>query len=267
MKRILAAVFLVLCSFLNANADTIKIAGSGQMLPLASALGKGYMNKYPADVVEVNPKSLGQKNGVEAVSEGYIDIATSARRLGDEERRLQVRSYEVATVAGFFAVNASVPVRGLTSQQICDIYAGKITNWKQVGGKDARIVVLTRPEKDSTKIVLRQQVPGFAKVEEPATVLSKLRAKDMMTALAGTPDAIGMVDAVNYADAGGKFIALKLDGKDITSSVTGPIQHHYQFVLNKNPGPADLRFIQFVRSPEGQAIIRQEKANPVKFNM
>ncbi|WP_226377636.1 substrate-binding domain-containing protein [Citrifermentans bremense] len=201
MKRILLAVAVVLCSFLNANADTIKIAGSGQMLPLATALGKGYMKKHPGDAVEVNPKSLGQKNGVEAVSEGYIDIATSARRLGEEERRLQVKPYEIATVAAFFAVHPSVPVRNLTSHEICDIYSGKTTNWKQVGGKDAKIVVLTRPEKDSTKIVMRQQVPGFAKVEEPATVQSKFRAKDMMTSLAGTPDAIGMVDAVNYADA------------------------------------------------------------------
>lgn len=267
MKRVLLALAVVVCSSLNVNADTIKIAGSGQMLPLATELGKAYMKKHPGDLVEVNQKSLGQRNGIQAVSEAIIDVATSARRLGEDERRFQVKAYEVASVAGFFAVHPSVSVRGLTSQQICDIYEGKITNWKQVGGADAAIVVLTRPERDSTKIVMRRHVPGFAKVEEAASVISKLRAKEMMEALTSTPNAIGMVDAINYADNAGKMTALKLDGKDITSSVSGPIQHYYNFVLNKNPSPADLRFMKFVASPEGQAIIKQEKAHPIKFAM
>ena len=267
MKHIVLAVMTVLAFSLSANAEMIKIAGSGQMLPLAVELGKAYAKKYPNDVVEVNPKSMGQRNGVQAVSEGYIDIATSARRLDDEEKRLPVKAYEIASVAGFFVVNASVPVKGLTSQQICDIYSGKIKNWKEVGGPNAAIVALTRPEKDSTKIVMRRHLPGFAKVNEPAEVDSKLRSKDMVDALRTTPNSIGMVDAINYANLGNKVVALKLDGKDITSSATGPIQHYYSFVLNKNPSAADLRFMQFVGSPEGQAIIKQSKANPIKFNM
>lgn len=71
-----------------------------------------------------------------------------------------------------------------------------------------------------------------------------------------------MTDVVNLDNAGGKFVALKLDGKDTTSSVNGPLLHYYNLVLNKKPGPADLRFMQFVKSPEGQKIIRQEKAHP-----
>jgi phosphate transport system substrate-binding protein len=267
MRFILLSIVLLLGFSVLANAETIKIAGSGQMLPLAVELGKGYSKKYPADTVEVNPKSLGQRNGVQAVNDGFIDIATSARRLDDDEKRLQVKAYEIASVAGFFAVNASVPVKGLTSQQICDIYSGKIKNWKEVGGPNAAIVALTRPEKDSTKIVMRRHLPGFAKVKEPAEVASKLRSKDMVEALSTTPNAIGMIDAINYANAAGKMVALKLDGKDITSSATGPIQHYYNFVLGKNPAAADLRFLEFVRSPEGQKIIKQEMAHPLKFNL
>jgi phosphate transport system substrate-binding protein len=267
MRHILSSIVIILGFSLSVNAETIKIAGSGQMLPLAVELGKAYSKKYPSDAVEVNPKSLGQKNGVQAVSDGYIDIATSARRLDDDEKRLQVKAYEIASVAGFFAVNPSVSVKGLTSQQICDIYSGKIRNWKEVGGPPAPIVALTRPEKDSTKIVIRRHVPGFAKVKEPVEVSSKLRSKDMMEALITTPYAIGMVDAINYDNAAGKMVALKLDGKDITSSVSGPIQHFYNFVMNKTPGAADLRFMEFVKSPEGQLIIKREKANPIKFNL
>lgn len=267
MKRILLSIVMVLGFSFSVGAETIKIAGSGQMLPLATELAKGYMKKYPSDVVEVNPKSLGQKNGVVAVSEGLIDIATSARRLSAEEKAKGVKAYEIATVAGVFAVNASVPVKGLTSQQICDIYSGKIKNWKEVGGPNARIVVFTRPEKDSTKMLMRSQIPGFAKVEEPAEVDSKPKSKDMVDALSTTPYSIGMTDAINLDNAGGKFVALKLDGKDVTSSVTGPLLHHYNFVLYKEPAPADLRFMEFVKSPEGQKIIKQEKAHPLNFKL
>lgn len=267
MKRILLSIVLVLSFSLSVNAETIKIAGSGQMLPLAMELAKGYMKKHPGDVVEVNPKSLGQKNGVLAVSEGYIDIATSARRLSAEEKALGVRAYEIATVAGVFAVHASVPVKGLTSQQICDIYSGKIRNWKEVGGPNAQIVVFTRPEKDSTKILMRSQIPGFAKVQEPADIDVKPKSKNMVDALSTTPYSIGMTDAVNLDNAGGKFIALKVDGKDTTSSANSPLLHHYNLVLYKNPSPADLRFMQFVKSPEGQKIIKQEKAHPLKLDL
>lgn len=267
MKQILLSIVMVLSFSFSAGAESIKIAGSGQMLPLATELAKGYMKKYPNDVVEVNPKSLGQKNGVAAVNEGYIDIATSARRLSAEEKALAVKAYEIATVAGVFAVNASVPVKGLTSQQICDIYSGKIKNWKQVGGPNATIVVFTRPEKDSTKMLMRAQLPGFAKVKEAPEVDSKQKSKEIVEALSTTPYSIGMTDVVNVDNAQGKITALKLDGKDITSSVNGPLLHYYNFVLNKNPGPADLRFMQFVKSPEGQKIINKEKAHPLNFNL
>jgi len=267
MKRIVLGMWMVVCFPWSAGAESIKIAGSGQMLPLAVELGKGYMKKFPNDTVEVNPKSLGQKNGLLAVSEGYIDIATSARRLNDEEKQLPVQTFEVATVAGFFAVNSSVPVKGLTSRQICDIYSGKIKNWKEVGGPNAAILVLTRPEKDSTKILMRTAFPGFAKVNEPAETDSKMKAKEMFESLTSVPNSIGMIDAVNYANAAGRMVALKVDGKDVTSSVSGPFQHYYSFVLNKKAGAADLRFMQFVKSPEGQRIIKQEMAHPLNFKL
>jgi phosphate transport system substrate-binding protein len=267
MKYMLLTIALVAGLSLPVCAETIKIAGSGQMLPLATELGQAYSKKYPGDVVLVNPKSLGQRGGVQAVADGSIDIATSARRLDDEEKRLPVTAYEVASVAGIFAVNPSVTVKGLTSKQICGIYSGRITNWKQVGGQDAPIVVLTRPETDSTKIVMRRRLHCFAKVKESARVIVKEKSRDMVVCLMNTPNAIGMTDVINLTNSGGRMLALKLDGKDITSSVSGPIQHYYNFVLSNKPRAVDLRFMEFLRSPEGQAVIRQQKANPIMFEL
>ena len=265
-KILLVAIYILGFSF-SVNAETIKIAGSGQMLPLAVELGLAYAKMYPKDLVLVNPNSLGQKGGIQALSDGEIDIATSARRLSEEEKQLPVKAYEVASVAGFFAVNPSVPVKSLTSIQICCIYSGKIKNWKKVGGPDARIVVFTRPEEDSTKIVMRRHLPGFAKLRESAEVISKQKSRDLLIALMNTPNSIGMTDAINLSNTEGRIRALRLDGKDITSSVTGPIQHYFNFVLKKNPRAVDLRFMEFVSSPEGQAIIKQQQACPIKFTM
>jgi phosphate transport system substrate-binding protein len=264
MRVILTMLLSILALPVPTIAETIKIAGSGQMLPLASKLAIEYKKKYPDDTIFVNANSLGHKGGVQAVSNGQIDIATSARRLDDDEQPLPVQAYEVATVAGFFAVNPTVPIKGLTSKQICGIYSGKIRNWKELGGPDAAIVAFTRPEEDSTKILMRSDLPGFAQLKEAPEVISVQKSRDLLLALIRTPYAIGMTDAVNLANFAGKMVALKLDGRDITSSISGPLLHRYSFVIKKKPRAADLRFIDFVYSPAGQAVIEQSRAHPLK---
>jgi phosphate transport system substrate-binding protein len=261
--RTILALACLLALPLAGRAEIIKIAGSGQMLPLASDLALEYEKKYPADRVLVNPNSLGQKGGIQALVEGVVDIATSARRLDDTEMSLPVKAYEVASVAGLFAVHPSVTVRNLSYAQIYGIYAGKIKNWQEVGGPDAPIVVFTRPEEDSTKIVMRRRLPGFAKLKEAPEVIVKQKSRDQIYALTHTPFSIGMTDAINLTKANGKIVAIKLNGKDVSSSVTGPIQHYYNFVLRMNARPIDYRFIDFVYSPAGQAVIERNMANPL----
>lgn len=269
MKKKIAVLAVMLCSLqiTAASAESIKLAGSGQMIPLINSLGKGYMKKYPQDAVEVNQKSLGQLGGVMAVNKGVIDIAMSARYLDKNEKKMSVQAYEIAKVAGLFAVNGATPVTSLTSQQLCDIYGGKIRNWSQVGGPNAPIVPLTRPENDSTKMAVRQGVACFDRLKEAEEVRSMPKAKDMFMELTGKPYTVGMIDAVSLDDAGNRLRAVKIDGRDYTSSENSPIMHHYHLVIGKNRGEAIMRFLQFIRSPEGQAIIKREKAVPVPFGM
>ncbi|WP_054693171.1 substrate-binding domain-containing protein [Geotalea toluenoxydans] len=117
------------------------------------------MKKNPKDAIEVNPKSMGQPGGIAALNAGAIDIAMSAMPITAEQAKLKVEQFEIARVAGIVAVNKNVTATNLTSQQLCDIYAGKIKNWKQVGGADAPIAALTRPESDSTKAMFRRPMP------------------------------------------------------------------------------------------------------------
>lgn len=260
-------ISILLLTPLAAQAENIRLAGSGSMIPLITELGKAFMKKYPKDTVEVNQKSLGQVGGVMAVNNGAIDIAMSARDLDSSEKALPVKAYEIAVVPGLFAVNSSVPVKAITSQQICDIYSGKIKNWKQVGGADAPIVVLSRPEADSTKIAVRRGIACFAALKEPADVAVLPKSKDMFTALTAKPNSIGMIDTVALFDAGAKAKALKLDGKEVSASSQWPIIHHYNLVLGKNRGEAVKRFIQFIKTPEAQGLIKKEKAVPTNFSL
>jgi phosphate transport system substrate-binding protein len=261
----LLVVALLGASVASASAETVKIAGSGGMIPLVNELAKAYMKKNPKETVEVEQKSLGQGGGLMKLSKGLIDISMAAHTLESNQKSLPVQAYEIATVPGLFAVHNSVSVRALSSQQICDIYSGKIRNWKQVGGKDAPIVALTRPEDESTKKAVREGVACFGALKEGPEAVMVAKSTDNYNQLTSTANSIAMINSVQLADAGGKIAAVKLDGKDVQtlSPTQWPINHRFNLVTGKQPTEATKRFMKFVGSAEGQAVIKREKAFPV----
>jgi len=268
MKRTSLFLCILMLLATTAGAETLKIAGSGSMIPLVTELGNAYVKKHPADRIEVNQKSLGQPGGIAALMAGAIDIAMSAADLTPEQAQLPLKAIEIARVAGVVAVNHGVTVKGITSQQLCDIYSGKITNWRQVGGADAPILALTRPESDTTKVALRQAFACFATLSEPGKVLNLSKSKDMFDALQAKKNAIGIIDAVALEKAEGKIRPLRIDGRSHAGMASGQWTyiHHNNLVLGKNRGAAVKRFLQFIGSPVGQAIIKKDKAIPVNFS-
>jgi phosphate transport system substrate-binding protein len=267
MKSLIALLLLVFTA-VSVNAETIKIGGSGSMIPLLTEIGKAYMKKHANDSVEVNQKSMGQPGGIAALNAGALDIAMSATPLSAEQSKLGLKPLEIATVAGVVAVSKDVTAANLTSNQLCDIYSGKITNWKQVGGSDVPIIVMTRPESDSTKIQFRKAYACMNDLTEVSTVLNLPKSQDMHAALESKKNAIGIVDAISLSDAAGKFKAIKIEGKGIDSFDSGkwPFFLRNHLVLGKNQGESVKRFIGFVKTAEVQAIIKSHKAKPVQFN-
>ncbi|SNB46525.1 substrate-binding domain-containing protein [Geobacter sp. DSM 9736] len=264
---VLIALLISISAAGNAGAETIRIGGSGGMIPLVTDLAKAYMKKNPGDSVEVNQKSLGQPGGIIALMNGGVDIAMSATDLTPEQKALPVLPLEIARTAAIIAVNSSVPVRQLSSRQLCDIYTGKITNWKQLSGPDARILPLTRPESDSTKAALRRGIECFSDLKESGEVVSLPKTADMLAALLTKPNAIGFIEADAIVHSGGKVKALILDGKNAEASIRNwPLIQHLNLVLGKNRGEGVKRFLSFIKSPQGQAIIRKSKAVPADFN-
>jgi phosphate transport system substrate-binding protein len=265
MKRVALLLVSTMFAATTARAESIKIGGSGSMIPLLTVLGKAYVKKNPKDAVEVNQKSMGQPGGIAALNAGAIDIAMSAMPITPAQAKLQVEQFEIARVAGVVAVNSSVTATNLTSQQLCDIYAGKIRNWKLVGGADAPIAALTRPESDSTKVMFRKGFACLSAAKEAPEILNLPKSADMHNALSTTRNSIGPVDTIALADAAGKFKAIKIDGKSPEVSDKWQFILHNNLVLGKNRGEAVKRFMNFIKSSEGQTIIKSEKAVPSTF--
>jgi phosphate transport system substrate-binding protein len=253
----------------TAAAETIKLGGTGSMIPMVTDLANAYMKKHPADKVEVNQKSMGQPGGIAALNAGAIDIAMSGMRLTGEQAVLPIKAYEIAKVAGVVAVTNDVPVSNISSQQLCDIYAGKLKNWKQLGGSDSTITVLTRPESDTTKMTFRRGFACMTNLKEGPDVMSLSKSSDMFNALETKKSAIGIVDSIALSDAAGKFKALKVDGISYEQYESGKwpygLRNHLVVRIGEKK-EAVKRFLEFVKTAEAQAIIRHNKAKPV-FNL
>lgn len=267
MKAVIAtlAALLIIVATGAANAETVRIAGSGGMIPMITEIAKAYMKKNPGDTIEVNQKSLGKEGGIMALVKGSIEIAMLSS-LEEKDKSLPINAVETAIVPSLFAVHPTVTVKALSGQQICDIYAGKITSWKQVGGADARIVVLTRPENESAKIAIRSGLGCYKALTETSTAITLAKSTEMKDTLIKTQNAIGMINTIALDDAAGKVIAIKQDGKDVTTTpiTQWPMKTLSYLATSKNPGEVTKQFMKFVKSPDGQKIIKKEKAVPVQ---
>ena len=269
MKPALLLLVAILISASPSFAETIRIGGSGSMIPLLTDLGKAYVKKYPKDEVDVRQTSMGQPGGIAALNAGAVDIAMSATDLSEEQLKLQIRPVLIAKVAGAVAVNAGVTVKGITNRQLCDIYAGKITSWKELGGADAKIIAYTRPESDSTKQSFRKGFACMANLIESPDIPNLPKTQDMETALSTKPNSVGPLDIISVNRSHGKFRPLLIDGKGPNDLAKGgwPFVLHNNLVTGKNRSDGVTRFLGYIKSPEGQAIIKKHGALPTPFTL
>jgi phosphate transport system substrate-binding protein len=274
MGPVTTGVLLLFCCFAAAagpvQAETVTLAGSGGMIPLLTALATAYMKGHPHDRIEVNPGSLTQSGGILAVKNGAVDIGMSARNLTDKEKDESVETFLVAKVAAEVAVHRNVTIRNLTVRQFCDIYEGKISNWQEIGGHNAQIVVLTRPDSDSTKQAFREGIACFRTLQEGAGAIPMAKSPDMQNALMRIPDSIGIIDSMVLSQTKGKARPVMIDGQrsspEAVAAGRWPVVKRYNLIVRKNRSRGVDSFMRFVRSPEGRAVIKRHKGVPVDFN-
>ena len=266
-KLAVAALFGLAALPARAEGELV-LDGSTGMLPLARALASAYRQQSPDARVEVGT-GLGTGARLQALAEGRIQIALASHGIKPEDVRAgNLRVIEVAKGAVVFAANETVPVANVTERQVCDVYSGRITSWRPLGGGDSLVAVLTRPATEVDPEVVRAKIGCFGDLKEVATVKVMQRGGDMAKALAETPHALGMTSMTVVEQSGGKVKALTLDGVAPTSENVRSgrylLTRDFLFVVKGEPAGATRRFLDFVLGPDGDRIILANGAVPLR---
>lgn len=251
-----------------AQANKIIIDGSTTVGPIAKAFAEYYMQKNPG--VNVTVSESGSGNGAKALVNGMCDIADMSRFMKAEEFKAAVEKgvYPVAHIVAIdgiaIIVHPSNPVSGLTVEQARDIYTGKITNWKQLGGPDVKIVIISRDTNSGTYESFEELVMKKEKMTATTEYVGSNGA--IRQRVQSTPAAIGYV-GLGFADRTVK--ALKINGvvpdNATVSSGVYPVARPLYMFTNGYPklGSHLHAFITLYLNPKGQEIVEEIGFVPV----
>ena len=215
------------------------------------------MNEAAKRIMTTNPdiritvEGGGTGVGVQKAGEGLVDIGNTGRALSEDEvAKYGLASFPFAVDGVTVVLTPANGVAGLTSAQVQDIFAGKITNWKEVGGADAAIILYSRDEASGTREVFWEKLLKKGPIADSANVVASNGA--MKSALAGDPEAIGYVSIGHIDDT---IKAPNLDG--ITPSQDNARSGKYPVVrklyMNTKGEPQGLiaAFVRYIIGPEG----------------
>lgn len=230
--------------------------GSSALQPLAEKAAQMFMEKNPDAKIQV--QGGGSGTGLTQVAQGAVDIGNSdvfaAEKLPEDQATTLV-DHKVCVVGFATVVNPKVKVDNLTSQQLIDIFTGKITNWKDVGGDDMKIVVLNRPASSGTRATFKkyalngaEEATGVALTEESSGAITK--------ALADNEGSISYL-ALSYVDSSVK--ALKYENVEPTAdnvkSGKYPIWSYEHMYTKGEAAGAAKAFIDFMMSDDFKSTI------------
>jgi phosphate transport system substrate-binding protein len=245
------------------QTDRISIAGSTTVQPVAEKVGEAFTELTGA---KVDVAGGGSSSGVKAAGDGTADIGNASRDIKDSE----LETYPdlvIHTIAKDGIAIVSHPegtVDELTTEQVREIFAGNITNWSEVGGEDTPIVVISREEGSGTRGAFEDMVMGDDAAITDSAIFQDSNGK-VRTAVASTPDSIAFL-SFGYLD--NSVLAISIDGVEPTveNAVNGsyPVVRPLNMCTLGEPEGAVKAFLDFVMSPDGQAIVVDEGFIAVK---
>ena len=249
------------------NTDTAEVTGtvstdgSTSMEKVIMSLGESFEAENNGITVSYNPTGSG--SGITAVSEGRCDIGLASRALKDDEKAAGLEETVLALDGIAIIVNPENEVSDLTIEQIADIYTGKITNWKDVGGADAEIVLIGREAGSGT----RDGFESITGTEDKCQYRQELTSTgDVITTVAGNPNAIGYASLASVKDT---VKALSVGGVAPTEATVSDGSYEVQrpFVLVTKSGTelsaAAQKFFDYATSTAANDVISAAGAVPV----
>ena len=245
-------------------AGKLTIKGSDTMVILGQRFAEEYMKKNPGTVVQVNGGGSG--TGIAALINGSVDLAQSSRPMKEKEiqdvrekRQAEVKETPVALDALSVFVNEKNPIRELSIEQLAGVYTGKITDWKQVGGKAGRVVLYGRENSSGTYEYFKEHVLNKADFAPRTQTLAGTAA--VINAVAKDPQGIGYGGIAYAKDVAS--LGIKAAGKPaVTPSEesvrngTYPISRKLYFYAVPSNNAEIEKFTGWVTSPEGQAVVK-----------
>ena len=227
----------------------IDIAGGTAHIPVMKDAAKRIMQANPE--IRISVAAGGSGVGVQKVGEGLVDIGNTGRPLSAEEvAKYGLKSFAFALDGVAVAISPKNQVANLTAEQVQQIFAGKINNWKSVGGRDAGIHLYTRDEESGTREVFWEKLLKKGVIVETANVVASNGA--MKSAVAEDGDAIGYV-SIGHLDETIKAPTLGGIAPTQENARSGKYPIVRQLYMNTTGAPQGLTaaFINYIMGPEG----------------
>ncbi|MGL4370406.1 MAG: PstS family phosphate ABC transporter substrate-binding protein [Spirochaetota bacterium] len=270
LMYVICAVALSAAFFSGCSRDSgarVVIKGSTTVLPITQKEAELYreISKTPISI-----DGSGSGNGIKALLDGNCDIANSSREMKKEElaaaktKGIAVKEITVAYDMIVPVVNPSNPVSNLSLAQLKGIYDGKITSWKQLGGKDELIVVISRDTSSGTYEIWQSKVMGDADIRTDALLQASNGA--ILNSIAANPRAIGYI-GFGYLDSSVKGVTLDNVPITIENGKSGkfPVSRKLYMYVNENKLSKEASaFIDFLLSEKGQSIVKETGFIPLK---
>lgn len=232
----------------------IDIAGGTAHIPVMKGAARQIMEANPA--IRITVAGGGSGVGVQKVGEGLVEIGNTGRPLKEKEiAQYGLVSFPFAIDGVAAAVNPKNPVHALDQEQLIDIFAGKVKNWKEVGGDDAPITIYVREDGSGTRETFEERGLNKGKSAASANVINSNGS--MKTAIAQDPNAIGYV-GIGHLDESVRGLAI--GGKEPTqeNAANGQYPITRLLYMNTKGQPKGLveDFVEYIYSPAGAELIK-----------
>jgi len=256
-----------------ADGPVLRIAGSTTVLPIVSRAAERFKADSPSLKITVNAGGSGV--GIQGAGTGRVDIGLASREVTSREHQRYASRKLQSIVIGRDAVACVVSsevfhggVQSLTRQQISDIYLGKITNWKQVGGPDRLIVVIDKERHRGTRHVFMEFLFGNPQAKAPGARLVTGSNNEEQAKIAQSDAAIGMLSIAWIND---DVVGIGIRDKegliqptlDNVRNGRFPISRNLNLILAGDPQGVAKQFIDFLLGPEGQKIVQDSGYIPI----
>lgn len=257
LSTLITGLLVVTLALTGCSGDvtTITEAGSTTVQPLAQDLADAYM--AIDDTVAITVAGGGSSVGVASAADGTVDIGATSRELKPSEEGLGLVKHLLAKDGIAIVAHPSQNVTGLTTEEVRNIFSGNITNWSEVGGANAAIVVIAREEGSGTRAAFEELVMEDEVITDDAILFPSNGA--VRTAVAGDEDSIGFL-SFGYIDE--TVRVFDIDGVEATveNAISGdyPVVRPLYFLTLGEPTGKVADFIDFCLGPDGQAIVAED---------